>query len=183
VTKSDRGFTIIELLIVVAIIAVVAALSVVGLLRVRAAAAEASAIGSLRSINSGQQAYASSCANGFYASTLPILLSPPVGGGAAFISPDLGGAVTVSKSGYLIRLARASDAVPAVAAACNVLGTAPDLVSSYYSVADPVSWATGSRHFWTNTRGAIYFDRDNPIGHTEGLTRPPAPAQPLESAQ
>jgi prepilin-type N-terminal cleavage/methylation domain-containing protein len=172
--KRESGFRLIELLVVIMVIAIIASMAVVGLLRARGAANESSAIGTLRTIGSGQLAYSSSCGRGYFATDLTTLGTPSPGSNDAFVSPDLTGANVVQKSGYEFEMAEGADATDGVQD-CN--GT--DTKTAFYLSAEPLSFGTtGNRAFAINSAG------NNTIWSLEGGTAPSepfgSPARPIQ---
>jgi type IV pilus assembly protein PilA len=135
VLRKTKGFSLIELLIVVAIILIIAAIAIPSFLRSRMAANESAAVASLRTLNTAQVSYNSAYPSVGYAATLPALggasCTPPSSTGACLIDTALAGGL---KSGYTFTLS-------------NVSGT-PN--STYSFIATPVVWNySGIRYFCT----------------------------------
>ncbi len=149
----ERGFSLIELLIVVAIILIIAAIAIPNLLRSRMAANEASAVGSLRSLNTAAVTYSATYGNGFPPSLAA--MGPPSSGNpgcnnAGLVDSVLSGG---TKSGYTFTYAGAS-ALAAAAPNCSTAG-----FNTYTMNADPVTrGTTGQRSFFTDESGVIRFN-------------------------
>ena len=155
--KTERGFSLIELLIVVAIILIIAAIAIPNLIRSKMAANEASAVASLRTYNTSIVSFSTTYGTDPAAlSNLGPSTTPS--STAADLVDNLLGAASPIKSGYLFTYSSG--------AANN------GIISTYTIIAAPQNTSTGQRQFYTDQSGVIRQTTDgttpnassNPIG-------------------
>ena len=152
--RRQGGFTLIDLLFVIALIGLLSALAVPGLVRAKGAAQATSAVGTLQVFNSAQLSFAIGCGSGFYSPDLPTLGVSPPGALDAYLAPELASGATIIKSGYLFSMA--GTALGGAPASCNGLAAGRTAVG-YAAVADTLdSSAVSPRYFGTNTDGMVY---------------------------
>jgi len=158
--KKQKGFSLIELLIVVAIILIIAAIAIPNLLRSKMAANESSAVGSLRTINTAEVTYANTY--------------PATGYAAALV--NLGGAANSCAAATFAAVANACliDNVLAGGTksgyAFTAVGAGGPPATTYTSSAIPVTpGQTGQRNFCSDQSGVIYYTQ-NPAACSNAST-------------
>jgi prepilin-type N-terminal cleavage/methylation domain-containing protein len=153
-SSSDaRGFTLVELMIVMAIIGIILAIAFARYQGMQARGNESSAVGSMRSIAAAQWSFAQTCGSQKYAPSLVALGQPARATDAAFLSPDLTSAETVEKSGYLFQIT--AKPVDLQETGCNGV----QLAAGYAATADPSApGRTGNRFFGINVDRVLFED-------------------------
>src|SRR3954463_9893044 len=98
-SRGESGFTLIDLLFTASIICTLATMALPSLLRARGVAQSASAVATLRVVNSAQLSFAVTCGSGFYSPTFPTLGVPPPASMTAFLPPHMTGGVGYNPQG------------------------------------------------------------------------------------
>jgi len=150
--RKAQGFALIDLVFVCGVIGVLCSIALPRLMLAKQSASASSAIATMRVIDSAQLTYALTCGSGFYAPKLTTLGTAPVGSNQPFISPGLGVADTIIKSGYTITMT----ALPFAGAPGSCNGVAVGAAGQGFSAAaDPLEMGN-MRFFGTNASNVIY---------------------------
>ena len=146
--RKQKGFSLIELLIVVAIILIIAAIAIPNLLRSRIAANESSAVGSLRTLNTSEVTYQSTYPDVGFTCTLANMA--PGNGTPSSTSSGLidGTLASGQKSGYSFSTG---------AYTCSIASNTTITVTYGWQGSPTAPGQTGQRYFCSDQSGVIKF--------------------------
>jgi type II secretory pathway pseudopilin PulG len=150
--RKAHGFALIDMIFVCGVLGILFSIAMPSLFTAKQSAAAASAIGSLRAINSAQLTYALTCGAGFYSPSLSRLGTNPPGSSVSFIGGGLGSADTVTKSSYVIQLT--ATPFPGAPSSCNGAAAGED-GQGFKAAADP-NVPGNSRFLATNANNMIF---------------------------
>src|SRR5262245_63099268 len=103
VARGEAGFTLIDLLFTASLICTLCTMALPSLYRARGAAQSASAVSTIRVVNSAQLSFAVACGSGFYSPDFPTLGIAPIGGVTPFLPAELASGTSFLKQGYSFR--------------------------------------------------------------------------------
>jgi len=151
--ESESGFSLIELLIVVAVILIIASIAVPSFLRARMVANEASAAAGVRSITTAATNYSTTYGNGYPPSLVALSKAGPASCDLSDLADPIIAAAPHQKSGYTFGYT-GQTVNPAPVTGCASAG-----YGGYVITAVPITLgSTGQRSFCSDTPGVIHAD-------------------------
>ncbi len=152
-SNGEAGFTLIDLLFTASLICTLCTMALPALLRARGVAQSASAVATLRVVNSAQLSFAVTCGSGFYSPTYPTLGVPPPASLTAFLPAELTSGVSFLKQGYSYSMT--GTPLSGAPGSCN--GLAPgEAAPGYVALAEPLDGVANPHYYATNADGTIY---------------------------